>query len=439
MEYGNYHSYTFTIDRGFDNGLTENLLLSLQNDGSYKAVLITYDLTDAEKLALSNSELISLSNTPSFEYINDQALVTNLLSRNASEECFAFTQIYNLCCHNQHTELDIINGQNCVCDIQPTGYVYEITYSAENCENNGGSNDNDDGTYTPPDDDDNDTSTDNNDNGEGSNSGGNGNDTGNNTGTGNDDENPDDSDDPQDCLEIDFEGNCIGDVTSPIIPIETKDCTELKKNSENATFKLQMGVLKTAVLGDTEKSFGIYNGTHFNPPVSNPACGPIVEGDEGNSGVINRHPNLKATAHNHLKNAVGDRKHIGTFSDDDIYDFSKISEWSDDGVSPILKHELAYYLVCDEGNYALKVNDQEKLNVFSILLENRVFAKEIKDFYKKNKMKHGKPKKKQNIGFLKLMGKYDIGIDLYEADANFENWKKLELNDNENDIINTDC
>ncbi|QNK78258.1 hypothetical protein H7F37_04015 [Winogradskyella sp. PAMC22761] len=54
-------------------------------------------------------------------------------------------------------------------------------------------------------------------------------------------------------------------------------------------------------------------------------------------------------------------------------------------------------------------------------------------------MKHGKPKKKQNIGFLKLMGKYDIGIDLYEADANFENWKKLELNDNENDIINTDC
>ncbi|QNK78257.1 hypothetical protein H7F37_04010 [Winogradskyella sp. PAMC22761] len=339
VEYGNYHSYTFTIDRGFDNGLTENLLLSLQNDGSYKAVLITYDLTDAEKLALSNSELISLSNTPSFEYINDQALVTNLLSRNASEECFAFTQIYNLCCHNQHTELDIINGQNCACDIQPTGYVYEITYSAENCENNGGSNDNDDGTYTPPDDDDNDTSTDNNDNGEGSNSGGNGNDTGNNTGTGNDDENPDDSDDPQDCLEIDFEGNCIGDVTSPIIPIETKDCTELKKNSENATFKLQMGVLKTAVLGDTEKSFGIYNGTHFNPPVSNPACGPIVEGDEGNSGVINRHPNLKATAHNHLKNAVGDRKHIGTFSDDDIYDFSKISEWSDDGVSPILKHE----------------------------------------------------------------------------------------------------
>ena len=34
------------------------------------------------------------------------------------------------------------------------------------------------------------------------------------------------------------------------------------------------------------------------------------------------------------------------------------------------------------------------------------------------------------FGFLKLMKEYDIGVDYYEGDDNFENWKKLELNGN---------
>ncbi|NBL63851.1 hypothetical protein GV828_01410 [Flavobacterium sp. NST-5] len=41
-----------------------------------------------------------------------------------------------------------------------------------------------------------------------------------------------------------------------------------------------------------------------------------------------------------------------------------------------------------------------------------------------------KEKAKQNIGFLKLIKKHDIGVDYYEGDDNFENWKKLELNGN---------
>ncbi len=44
IEYGAYHSYTFPITRIEGNGLVENLLLSLQIDGTYKAYLVTYDL-----------------------------------------------------------------------------------------------------------------------------------------------------------------------------------------------------------------------------------------------------------------------------------------------------------------------------------------------------------------------------------------------------------
>ncbi|MEH6537450.1 MAG: hypothetical protein V7719_13715 [Psychroserpens sp.] len=39
IEFGNYHSYTFPLERDIDNGLMENLLLSLEDDGSYEAFL----------------------------------------------------------------------------------------------------------------------------------------------------------------------------------------------------------------------------------------------------------------------------------------------------------------------------------------------------------------------------------------------------------------
>ena len=56
-----------------------------------------------------------------------------------------------------------------------------------------------------------------------------------------------------------------------------------------------------------------------------------------------------------------------------------------------------------------------------------------------NNIEHAKEKKDQNIGFLKLISNYDIGIDYYEGDENFENWQKLELNSSSNDINKKPC
>jgi hypothetical protein len=46
---GSYHSLTFPVYRLPDNGLTENLVLSLEKGGKYSASLYTYDLTPEEK------------------------------------------------------------------------------------------------------------------------------------------------------------------------------------------------------------------------------------------------------------------------------------------------------------------------------------------------------------------------------------------------------
>ncbi|REE07617.1 hypothetical protein DFQ09_1183 [Winogradskyella pacifica] len=54
---GNYESYTFAITRAQDNGLTENLLLSKQADGSYKAAIMSYDLNESDKQSVKNGNM----------------------------------------------------------------------------------------------------------------------------------------------------------------------------------------------------------------------------------------------------------------------------------------------------------------------------------------------------------------------------------------------
>tara|TARA_R110002050_G_C8931357_1_gene512005 strand:+ start:155 stop:2125 length:1971 start_codon:yes stop_codon:yes gene_type:complete len=56
--YGDYHSYTFEVFREEPNGLLENLLISLQKDGSYKSWLIAYTLDDSDFESIANNEYI---------------------------------------------------------------------------------------------------------------------------------------------------------------------------------------------------------------------------------------------------------------------------------------------------------------------------------------------------------------------------------------------
>lgn len=57
LDNGNYHSLTFPITRLVNNeGLTENLVLSSQDDGSYTVAIYKYELTEENKTAILNDE-----------------------------------------------------------------------------------------------------------------------------------------------------------------------------------------------------------------------------------------------------------------------------------------------------------------------------------------------------------------------------------------------
>lgn len=61
IENSQYHSYTFTIYRDEPNNLVENLVFSLQDDGSYKTILMKYSLTNEDINAILNNEETQIS------------------------------------------------------------------------------------------------------------------------------------------------------------------------------------------------------------------------------------------------------------------------------------------------------------------------------------------------------------------------------------------
>lgn len=72
---GNFHSYTFPIVREINNGLTENLVLTLQDDNTYKALLMSYRLTEEELNAIKNNVDIDLTDKTTVTEITDSYII----------------------------------------------------------------------------------------------------------------------------------------------------------------------------------------------------------------------------------------------------------------------------------------------------------------------------------------------------------------------------
>ena len=104
-----YHSYTFPIFRNEDNGLLENLLLSLQIDGSYKAFIVSYDLSEQEKEDLNNGLNVDFERRLSTAKIDDIELSSSLI-RIKSVECIWV--ITTFCGEGNH-EGGYYNGAKC--------------------------------------------------------------------------------------------------------------------------------------------------------------------------------------------------------------------------------------------------------------------------------------------------------------------------------------
>ncbi|WP_034060997.1 hypothetical protein [Lacinutrix jangbogonensis] len=96
---GSYHSYTFVaFDYGKSQGM-QNIVLSLQLNGTYKEFLIHYDLTDSEIELYRNNEYVNLLGKVTIVVLEGSSLTGNLFSKlTVDENCL---------------EWDINEGSNC--------------------------------------------------------------------------------------------------------------------------------------------------------------------------------------------------------------------------------------------------------------------------------------------------------------------------------------
>lgn len=145
IENGNYNSYTFAVTRDEDNGLVENLLLSLQDDGSYLPVLMSYNISEIEKELLANNEEVDLEGKITCNVLQDLDIASSILGRfsvsgNGADCTDVTTEVENYC--NDANGNTIRNngdlGNGCV-DNYTTQTVITVTIDFA-CLSGGGTN-----------------------------------------------------------------------------------------------------------------------------------------------------------------------------------------------------------------------------------------------------------------------------------------------------------
>jgi len=130
IEYGPYHTYTFKINR--DNAPVdapvENLILSLEPDGSYKELLKTYHLTQSDWHALSLGNGIDLTGKTTTVEVAKGTYHQALAKGGGSGCYYESQQVYQACCHGEHGEGNIDEWYKCICTGSglPKMYTIEI-------------------------------------------------------------------------------------------------------------------------------------------------------------------------------------------------------------------------------------------------------------------------------------------------------------------------
>ncbi|MFY1045410.1 hypothetical protein [Chryseobacterium sp. GP-SGM7] len=226
-------------------------------------------------------------------------------------------------------------------------------------------------------------------------------------------------------------------------------CDQLKTIKDKPGFTNKMTELKNNVpTGTQEKGFIIRD-------IPNQEFSPVVQGGGMDGGVMfpfkdNTPQDLEelyrtyGTAHNHLRNNI---KHIGVFTPEDIGALYYLGMFETFASSPYrsdFPKKTIMYVITDQGFFAIKINDFNKLASFSKWWSDMVISdlnngtEKVNEYMKRNFSKpdkynisHTSTKEQQIKGFLRFIKDKNIGIDLYEGDKNsFGDWKKLELIDN---------
>ncbi|AWG24752.1 hypothetical protein [Flavobacterium kingsejongi] len=145
IEKGSYHSVTFPLYREENNGFLENLLLSLQSDGSYKVYLLQYEMTEAAQLEYANGKAFDFKRPLTITVLNGWESKAAAFSAKAIDDggCNTWSESItpgSMCASNEHTWQNITDGQTCVhygTPGMPTPDIVQLVFKF--CNEGGGS------------------------------------------------------------------------------------------------------------------------------------------------------------------------------------------------------------------------------------------------------------------------------------------------------------
>lgn len=435
---GSYHSYTFPIERTIETDSLENLVLSLRQDGSYKTLIVTYNITAQEKLDIENRIFVDLTNKVSKYEINDEGLVTGIF--NKAIECLEI--VYGYCSGTMnHPDGLMEDGSNC------PAYTEDVIASIGNCGSSGGSSStgSSSGSGSTGSGSTGGSSTGSGSTGGGTSGGGQTNNGGSSNNSSND---GDDATNPT--------TTCTRDCPEEFDPIHDKNCEELGKLINNpATTAPQnnpnisgnhkstrIAILNCASqLGNNfEYGYGFYNENNF------PQYGPYahnIPAAEDNHVHFPGHGTQYGTVHSHPNDGV----RIPMFSHDDMYSLLQIkNQYGIGNITPDFGDAtFVSVLVVYQGDqaytYAIKIENATKLlNLDNYKTTDRKW-REFSDLIRKKYTEeangaNGSAASYQKT-FLNLVKDLDLGISLYKMKPNdlnepseLETWEKLSLNAN---------
>ena len=131
-----YHSYTFPIYRSIDTNILENLVFSLNPDGTYRTVIVSYNISAQEKQNLLNGREVNLEGKITYTEINGNELSTDIFGKidgSSIGNCMGYVSMTWCGCNNPEHQGGMENGAPCPC------YRYDREYFG--CGNSSGGSD----------------------------------------------------------------------------------------------------------------------------------------------------------------------------------------------------------------------------------------------------------------------------------------------------------
>lgn len=128
----NYHSYTFKVFRDQPTDVVENLVLSLEEDGTYKALLYAYDLTKEDKIALDNEQPVGLINKTYRTTISEKVVLDDLFNGTSSNRNRSVCQTILMCPYG-----GVNHEAGSACVAANRGNLKEMTFCSDGDMNGG--------------------------------------------------------------------------------------------------------------------------------------------------------------------------------------------------------------------------------------------------------------------------------------------------------------